>query len=537
MNKTTLFSIIKWGFLAVYTFFAYHLLFVPFLLDYTILSTVIGWIILLAIALIIPRGSRKQAIVFIALTIFTTTALFQAGSLTSLTKAFYYLLILLAVYFTARHFGKSPRHVVITLLVVTLVIHFTVSRSELRLYNHFVKVWETPALYDGELVDYFPLITHDIDGDGQEEIITFGNVEEERELYLERKRKGLDPDRMPYDIQDDRVFPYVYKWNGKKMERLDNDEIDLEKVKSVIPKDYIGFPYYYWDEDYAIVPQTQKQNIAENTGQFGMSSLFAFQLDVDTIKQYLEDVDGVYSSKESFHFETDIDKITIVDGELIVTKADGEYTMDTTATKVVDLIRMQDGTGIILLGKDLEVWQLDEQGEFHQTHVLTDKEITEVQSSEYMVADITSDDFDEILISSSKSRIIRPLENGEWEVLFASKDESLRFEDFDRLGKEKNPTIIGLSKSYFGRNALRYLTGFTYENNELKQDWKTFESFINVQAADIKGTDDKHLVASVWSGHNIVVFKKHNLPVTSSLIVILVLLTGYALYRRYQAND
>src|SRR5699024_1269470 len=179
MNMTKVFSIIKWGSLAIYAFFAYHLLFVPFLLDYTILSAFIGWILLLSVVLIIPKRYRLQVIVFTLLTIFTSTALFQAGSLTSVTKAFYYLLIIIAVYFTSRHFGKMPRHIVVTLLVVVLVIHFTVSRSELNLYNHFVKVWETPSLYDGELVDYFPLITYDIDGDGQEEVITFGNVEEE----------------------------------------------------------------------------------------------------------------------------------------------------------------------------------------------------------------------------------------------------------------------------------------------------------------------------------------------------------------------
>src|SRR5699024_6444958 len=430
---------------------------------------------------------RLQVIVFTLLTIFTSTALFQAGSLTSVTKAFYYLLIIIAVYFTSRHFGKMPRHIVVTLLVVVLVIHFTVSRSELKLYNHFVKVWETPSLYDGELVDYFPLITYDIDGDGQEEVITFGNVEEERELYLERKRKGLDPDRMPYDIQDDRVFLYVYKWNGETMERLDNDDVDLEKVKAIIPKDYIGFPYYYWDDDYTLIPQTQKQTIAESTGQFGMSSLFAFKLDVETIDQYLQDTEGIYSVKEDFHFDTDIEQVTIEDGQLIVDKANETLSMDTTATKIIDLIRMDGGDVIILLGKDLELWQIDNDGEFQQTHVLTEHEIENVQSSEYIIADITSDGLDEILISSDKSQIIRPANNGEWEVLFTSKDESLRFEDFNTLGFENKPTIVSLSKSYFGRNALRYLTGFTYENNELKKDCKTFESLINVRAVDIKG--------------------------------------------------
>src|SRR5699024_10566366 len=358
-----------------------------------------------------------------------------------------------------------------------------------------------------------------------------------RELYLERKRKGLDPDRMPYDIQDDRVFLYVYKWNGETMERLDNDDGDLEKVKAIIPKDYIGFPYYYWDHDYTLIPQTQKQTIAESTGQFGMSSLFAFKLDVETIDQYLQDTEGIYSVKEDFHFDTDIEQVTIEDGQLIVDKANETLSMDTTATKIIDLIRMDGGDAIILLGKDLELWQIYNDGELQQTHVLTEHEIENVQSSEYIIADITSDGLDEILISSDKSQIIRPANNGEWEVLFTSKDESLRFEDFNTLGFENKPTIVSLSKSYFGRNALRYLTGFTYENNELKQDWKTFESLINVRAVDIKGNDDNHLVASVWQGHNIVIFKKHNLPVTPALIVILGVLIGYAFYRRYRKND
>jgi len=539
MIKTTLPQILKWGALAVYTFFAYHLLMIPILLEFSITGMIIIWGMLVTLFFVIPRQYRKQVTLFILFTIFTTQAFQNIGLVVNLGRAFQFFVVIAVVFLVARYFGKLSKTAILTLITVTAIINFTVPDDELRLYNHFTKVWESPTLYTGNTVDYFPLFVHDIDDDGQSEIITFGHREELTEIYQKRVEGGLDPDRMPYDLEDEPLFPYIYKWNGTEMEmeRVDLNDVDVEELRPYIPKDYIGFPYYVWDENFTLMPNIKKQDLSERMGQFGAMPFHLMNLNLDSLNQYLDTIDGVYDKQNTFRFETDIDILTIEQDELIIERDGDIQSMPTRATKIIDLIRTEKGLGVLLLSDQLELWTFDDDNDLTLTHVLTEEQISDVMTSEYIVADIQYDGLDDILISSSRSRIVKPIADGEWDILFTSRDASLRFEDFDTLGTEEDPSIIALSKSRVRNDPLRFLTGFTYTEDGLQQDWKSFTSLINVESVDITGNGQNELVATIYRTHQIFIFSKHGLPVNGVLVSIFTILVLYTVYRRVRSND
>lgn len=534
--KTKIVSMIIWGLLAIYAFFAYHLLLIPAFLEYSIYGIVIGWGILFILFFLIRKEKRRQVTIFLLLVIFSTKAFYETSALNTLVSFILIAAISFVVWLVAKYYGKLANHIILSLIIVAIAINFFVPRNELRMYNHFAKIWESPTLYYGESVDYFPLFTLDIDDDGKKEIITFGNYEEIHDSLLERKERLLNPGHMPFDLENERVYVYAYKWNGSEMERIDLDRDTIEKLRPHFPKDYIGFPYYVWNDDFTLVPETSRQQLAEKTGQFGAMPFYVMDLNINAMKQYADIFQGVSDIQNQFRFDTDISAVIIENGQLIVEKDEGTITQPTTATKIVDLIRTKDGLGIVLLSDKLEIWTFADENKLILTHSLTEKEIKNIMSSEFIVADIDNDGTDEILISATTSRIIRPAVQGKWEILFTSRDESLRFEDFATIGNDEKETIISLSKSKIRNQPLRFLTGFTYSDEGLVQEWKSFVSLINVHAVDVTGDSENELVATVWGSHKIYVFKKHGLPVYATLITIFALLVLYTVYRRVKPN-
>ena len=537
MNKTKILQMIGWAALGVYSFFAYHLLLIPFLLDFSLIGVLIGWGSLLALFFIIPKTKRKSIVIYILLFILTITAIENIGFLTNFTRYFYFGTVMVAVYFIGRLYGKLSSTTLLTLLITVSIINVTIESSELKILNHFTKLWESPKLYTGDTVDYFPLTVRDIDNDGQDEIITFGHRRELVELYQKRVEKGLDPNRMPYDIEEEKLFLYVYKWNGDELERVDNDSLNIEEIRPFIPKDYIGFPFYVWQDDFTLVPQTQLQPLAEQTGKFGTSPLYIFQNDIIAINEYLKIYDGVYDKLDTFRYTTDVQSIIIQNGQLVIEYNNNDViSMKTNATKIINLIQTEDGLGLLLLSDQLELWNISDPYNMELTHTLTENEIADIMRSEYIVADVEQDGVDEVLISGEPSRIIKPLQDGEWDILFTSRDLSLRFEAFNSLGVGQKQSIIALSKSRYGSNPLRFITGFTYTEKGLKQDWKSYLSLINVRSADITGDGQNELVATIWKSHKIYVFSKHHVPVTTILLSIFGCLVLYTIYLRRKSN-
>lgn len=535
-------AMLKWGFLAIYSYFAYHLLLTPLLLEFSLYGVALGWGILLALFFLIPRKERKQVTLFVLLILFLTRALFETGYIMTWVKWFYFLIIVVVVYLVARFYGKLAKPVVALLIILGFILHYTVPRDEVRLLNHFTLLWQSPELYTDQTIDYFPLLVRDVNGDGRAEIITFGHREELRQLFEERKAKGLDPQRMPYDLEDEPIFLYIYTWNNGQMERIPNDQVDLEALRPFIPKDFIGFPYYVWGADFTLMPQIQKQNLSEQMGQFGVAPFYTMRLNTQTLAAYMDIFQGIYDRKDTFRFDSPFQSISIESGELLLETAHGITKQPTRATKIIDLIRTADGLGLLLMSDQLELWRIKEDLTIELSHVLSEEDIHSTMSSEFIIADVDQDGLDEILISTSTirvtiSRILKPLADGQWEILFTSPDTSLRFEAFSNLQEEAAEEIIALSKSQVRHNPLRYLTGFTYTEEGLKQNWKTFVSFINVRAADLTGDGQNELVASIYGTHKIFVLKKHGLPVYTLLITIFVLLVGYTVIRRVKTSD
>lgn len=535
-------QLFKWGFLAIYSYFAYHLLLTPLLLEFSLIGVAIGWGMLLALFFLIPSKDRKQVAVFIILFLFFSKALFETGYIVTWVKGFNFLVIIAVLYLVARFYGKFSKPIILMMIVLGFILHFIVPKDEVRLLNHFTQVWQSPPLYTGETIDYFPLLVRDIDGDGRQEIITFGHLEELRQLFEDRKARGLDPNRMPYDLENEPLYMYVYKWNNGTMERIANETLDLEAIRPFIPKDYIGFPYYLWSDDFTLIPQIQKQNLSEQMGQFGATPFQAMRLNVQTLAQYMDIYQGVYDRKDQFRFDSPFQSISIIGGELVLETETDTYRQPTRATKVIDLFRTENGLGLLLMSDQLELWSIDENLQLELTHVLGEENIHSTMSSEFILADLDQNGTDEILISTSTirvttSRILRPLENGKWEILFTSPDTSLRFEAFDTIGNEAEAGVIALSKSQMRNNPFRYLTGFTYTEKGLEQDWKTFVSFINVRTGDVTGDGQNELIASIYESHQIYVIKRHQVPVYAMLILIFAALVIYTIVRRMRYRN
>ena len=47
------------------------------------------------------------------------------------------------------------------------------------------------------------------------------------------KQQGLDPRRMPYDLEDEPIFLYIYTWNNGQMERIPNDEVGSGSLAAI----------------------------------------------------------------------------------------------------------------------------------------------------------------------------------------------------------------------------------------------------------------------------------------------------------------
>ena len=524
-------QLIFWTLLACYLYFAYHLLVIPAFLDFSIYG-VIATVIVVAIMLwMTPASKRKQIIIFSSGFLLLDKALFNSLELGAWLQILAFIFIFFVISIISKLYGKLPVISIFVMITLNLIFTFSLQRDEVQILTHLTKKWSSERLYTGEVFDYFPLELKDINGDGIDEIVTFGNVKETDEQEAKE-------DRYPYIRKTESIFPYVFQWNGSTMERIATENMDQRSFIKLLREDYPGFPYYTFNQENQLEPLIQKQPLVESAMQIGMTPFLAFSLDMKSLDQIMEHSNGIMDQQQTFEGNTAFSQVEIKQGEITGFYQNKPFRVKTDATTIIGPIYLaNDQQGLVLFGKDLVVYSY-RHDTLQETHRLTSKQLKNLRTSEFMIEDVNGDQIDEILLSSEHSSIIKPQNNGKWEILWTSTNPSFRFEDFGTVGSGKKGELITLDNSTVRNHPLRYLTSYTYTDEGLKRNWKVMLSLINVRTGDIDGDNENEIVASIYRSHQVFVFEKHSVPVTLLLLIITGLLIVYGFIRRVRyGND
>lgn len=532
---------LRWALYAIALFLIYHLLIKIAVLD-------LSWIALLVLIPVLFLGyflfrpqERRQGIVF------TIGFLLLDRALTSLdVKSLVMTLVggliaILVIALVTKWYGKLAWNAVFALVLIAVLTNVSFNRDNLAALNHFYIKWESDRLYQGEWVDYFPITLYDVDGDGKQEIITYGNKdevpepEEQKKPETEEERQALAEKLLP--LKPEMLSLYVYTMKNGQMVRIPSDQIPadkLVKIKEQLPVDYPGFPYYTM-KDNQLVPNVQRQSYAESMLQVGTAPYRAFLLDMINVEQLLKDNQGKMDHRFAFEKETKFKDLSIEAGQLSGTYDGKPFTAPTKATKLINTMTLPDGReGLIVMGEHLSVLAVEPDGSVKEAYTLTRKQVA-LSTAQIIVADVDHDKQDELLIGGSPSYILKPLSNGTWDVLWVSQDKkSFRLTNHATVGKDSEPQLVAQAKSWISSYDRRYLAGFDYTPEGLVQKWKIYLPLMNIQVGDVDGDKENEIVASIYDTHRLLILKQHTIPVLPIVIVLFAGLIVYGVVRRFR---
>lgn len=537
MRRNPVLSTLCWALYAIALLLIYHIVVKPAFLDLSWIALLIFIPLFAFIYFLIHPDERRQVLVF------TIGFLLLDRSLTRVdVKTMSALLIgsavaIIVIALLAKWYGRLNWKAIGALVVVAVLANTTFHRDSLAALSHFTVSYESDRLYNGEWVDYFPLTLYDVNHDGKEEIITYGNAEEmplpekTEKPETEEQKKAL-ADKLLH-LQSEPVSLYVLTWKDGKMVRMPNDQIsagDMAKIKEILPTDYPGFPYYTVKDGH-LVPNVQRQSYAEAMLQAGTAPYRAFLLDMNNIANQLAENNGSMDMRHEMGSK--YKDLHIKEGMLTGTYEGKPFGGTTKATKLLTTMMLPDGQeGLLAMGEHLSIYEVEPDGTLKEAYTITRKE-TALATSEFIPADIDNDKTDELLVAGKPSYILKPKPDGTWDILWASKpkDDSFRFSNFAPVGDDK-PEIIAKAKSWVSTTDARYLSGYTYTPKGLEQNWRIYLPLINVQVGDIDGDGKNEIVGSIYGTHRVLVFKQHNIPVFPLTITLLVGLLGYGVVRR-----
>ncbi|WNC16553.1 hypothetical protein [Brevibacillus brevis] len=538
MRRNPILTTIGWALYAIALLLIYHLLVKPAFLDLTWIALVVFLPLLWFCYWVVRPEERRQVLVFTVGILLLDRALPRVDVKTTSALLIGGAVAILVVALLAKWYGKLNWKAVGSLVIVALLANVTFNRDTLAALSHFTVKYESDRLYNGQWVDYFPMTLFDVDGDGKQEIITYGNAEElplpeepAKKPETEQEKKEL-ADKLLH-LQAEPVALYVLTWKDGKMVRMPNDQISPETMallKEKMPSDYPGFPYYTM-KDGQLVPNVQRQSYAEGMMQIGTAPYRAFMLDMANIANQLQENGG--SMDVRHELGSKYKDLHIKDGVLTGTYDGKPFSGTTKATKLVTTMMLPDGQeGLLIMGEHLSVMEVQPDGTLKEAYTLTRKE-AELATAEFIPADIDHDNADELLIAGKPSYILKPKPDGTWDILWASAegDQSFRFSNFAAVGSGQ-PEIIAKAKSWVSTTDSRYLSGYDYTPDGLSQNWRIYLPLINVQVGDIDGDKQNEIVATIYNTHRVLVFKKHNIPVLPLTIVLFVGLLGYGVVRR-----
>ncbi|UIO44087.1 hypothetical protein LOY85_07990 [Brevibacillus brevis] len=540
MRRNPILDTISWALYAIALFLIYHLLVKPAFLDLTWIAVLIFLPLLAFCYFVVHPSERRQVLVFTIGFLLLDRALTRVDVKTTAALLIGGAIAVIVIALLVKWYGRLNWRAVGSLVLIALLANVTFNRDTLTALSHFTVTYESDRLYNGDWVDYFPITLQDVNGDGKMEIITYGNAEElplpekiEKPETEEEKKAMAEKLR---HLQAEPVSLYVLTWKDGQMVRMPNDQIPaetMEIIKEKLPTDYPGFPYYTM-KDGQLVPNVQRQPYAEGMMQIGTAPYRAFMLDMENIANQLADNAGSIDVRQTLGSKyTDLH---IKDGMLTGNYDGKPFGGTTKATKLMTTMMLPDGReGIVVMGEHLSVLSVEPDGTLTESYTLTRKQ-AELATGEFIPADIDNDKVDELLVAGKPSYILKPKADGTWEILWASGDydKSFRFSNFATIGNNAKPEIVAKAKSWVSNTDTRYLAGYDYTPEGLKQNWRIYMPLINVQIGDIDGDKENEIVANMFNTHRILVFKQHNIPVLGLTIALFVGLLGYGVVRRFR---
>ncbi|MGE5703644.1 MAG: hypothetical protein ACM32O_14055 [Clostridia bacterium] len=535
---------IYWALYAAILFLVYHLIVKIAFLDGSWIALILFTLLLVGCFLLVRPKERKPVAVF------TIGFLLLDRSFTTLDPDSGTMLVVgaiaasLVIVFLGKLYGKLAWNALLALVLMAVITNFTFNRDNLSVLNHFYINWESEKLYQGEWADYFPVTLYDVNHDGKMEIVTYGNIEEAPPLPKEEEKPETAEEKLAFAdkivrMKAEPISLYVFSWQNGQMARVNNQSIapeDVAAIKEQMPVDYPGFPYYMM-KDGQLLPNVQRQSFSEGMMQTGTAPYRAFLLDMLNVEEFFKQRNGQMDSRKTFGHNSQFADLSIAAGTLSGTYDGKPFSTPTTATKLLDTMKLPDGReGLILLGEHLTVLTVRPDGQAEETYTILRKQINGLASSDIIVADIDHDGIDEMLVANTPSYILKPLPDGKWDILWVSdeNDKAFRFSNFAQVGDAAKPEIVAKAKSWVSDYYLRYLSGFNYTPDGLEQTWKIYLPLINVQIGDVDGDKQNEIVASIFNSHRLLVLKRHDWPVLPMVSLLFAGLIVYGLVRRFR---
>ena len=531
-----------WALYALALFLIYHLLIQVAFLDLSWIALVLFIPVLLLTYFVIHPNERRQVIVFSLGFLLLDRALTRLDVKSPVAVIIGGLIAILVVAILAKWYGKLRSNAILALVLIAVLVNVSFNRDNLSVLNHFYVKAETDRLYSGEWVDYFPITLVDIDGDGKQEIVTYGSKdmkaeeEETKKPETEAERKALAEKLLPLQAED--IALYVFSWKDGQLSRVSNDQLSgeaLAQIQQKMPADFPGFPYYTM-KDGQLVPNVQRQSYAEGMLQVGTAPYRALLLDLANIDYLLQQKHGLMDVQASFAKDSKYQNVSIGAG-FIEGSYDGKgFVAPSLATKLLGTIRLPNGQeGLITQGERISIYTPDGNGTLTEAYTLTKEQIS-LANSDYIPADIDQDGVDELLIGGTPSYILKPTPEGKWDILWRSgeHDESFRFSAFDQVGHEAGKQIVAQAKSWVSSHPLRYMSGFTYSEEGLEQQWRVYLPLMNIQLGDVDGDQENEIIATSYDSHRLLVLKQHDIPVLPIVSILFIGLFGYGVVRRFR---
>ncbi|KNZ68264.1 hypothetical protein Tfer_3190 [Thermincola ferriacetica] len=536
---------------ALYVFFFYQLLIIPAVLDWSVYGIALSVLLVFLLAWSLPATVRTKWLVLAAVFLLGVKSLnnLQDNSLSwQITGGAIIFLILLVTGYIA---GRFHLRQFVTAFLIAVMLTYTVDLTQIPFWSEFSVKWKSPLLYPKQTsVDYFPVQVADIDRDGLAEIITQGNPRKARDYITHHTR----PPKEPLEGEENQVL--VYKWSNEGFQLMAPGSYDPEPVLSALKPDYISLPYYKmkWEKkaggqlQQKLTPQLNVTGLMDLALNFGMAPFSSLQLSLESvasrdssIKQLYKNMDmhvqptaTMLDYKSRMPVDRQEAKNLFIDGYNFSGEFAGqEFRGTTKGTGIMAGGTMAGNKKVaILLGKSLEVLALTGPQAGSLLGELTGEDVEDVSTAEILTADVNNDNIDEIMLNTEYAKLLQLKPDGQWKVIWSSRDDSFRFEDFNTLGSGKKPEIIALSKSLVRNNPTRYITGYELTPGGLKTRWRVFTGLINLQAADVDGDKENELIGYLYKNHRLFVLEKHNIPVTQILYGITGLLIACGIYLR-----
>ncbi len=546
-------DVLKCVLFAFYTFLFYQLLAVPAILDWSVFGIALSIVLVIALVWSFPKGSRRRWAVLALAFLLAVKSLNNLQDYKLLIQLGGLLVILIVLMITSVLAGNIKLRQYMAVFMTAVLLTYMVNLSEIPFWSEFTVKWESPLLYPkNESVDYFPLQTVDVNGDGVKEIIARGNLKKAEEYVTADKSE-------PFSfLQPEANQTLVFQRDGNGFKTMAPGSYDIKAVVQNLRPDYINFPYYNQDWSFTarqglsqkLEPQLSRTELIDVMSNFGMVPFRALELDLSNIDDRKDSIKQLYGStgtpfkpsdltmdyKQKMPVDNKTARDLLLEGTNFVGKyGSNSFSASTKATAIMSggkLVKGQSTPDVALLGRSLQVLELA-PGAGKPKGEITDEEVGDIGTGEVLTADVNNDKTDELLVNTAHAKILQLQKDGKWQVIWNSPDDSFRFEDYNTLGREKTPEIIALSKSLVRDNPTRFITSYTLTPSGLKTNWRVFTGLINLQAADVDGDGKNELVGYLYKEHKVFVLKKHHVPVTEILYAVTGLLIAYGVYRRY----